>query len=146
MNMHDLKIFFLILFLGETVILTPTPISIGSEEISISLSENISAITIGATLQIDVTTMINFESKPDVIQIRTDAETQFPKGAITATLSNSKDSEITLTYHGGLLVNDDRVRLVLEGSVPLKMEWDRIKITSDVELQNVTVMWVNAKH
>ena len=144
--MHELKIFFLILFLGKTVILTPTPISVGSEEVNISLSENISAITTGATLQIDVTAMIDLESQSDVIKIRTDAETQFPKGAITATLSHSQESEIKLTYHGGLLVNDDRVRLSLEGNIPLNTEWDRIKIQSDVELQNVTVIWVNAKH
>jgi hypothetical protein len=146
MTMFDLKIFFLILIFGKTVILTPTPITIGAEEINIPVNESISAITTGATLQIDVTAMFEPESRLNLIQVRQDAKKLFPKGTIVASLSNGKNSDIKLTYQGGILVNNNSVHLSLGGDIPTETEWNKITIKSDVELLNVTVRWVNAKH
>ncbi len=144
--MSDLKTFFLILFLSKSVILTPDPISVGDGEVELSLGENISAITTGATLQIDVSTMIDLDSKSGVVQIRKVAEAQFPSGTISAILVNDENSMIPLTYFGGILVNDGSVRLSLEGKIPLETEWNKVVLKSDLELREVSIVWLNAKH
>ena len=138
--MDNLVTFFKLLFFLETVLLTPSPIDIGNEWVSIIPSENLEAITGGAAIYIDVTKYV----KPLDFD---DASNKFPEGAVEGILIQ-KDGIETLLKHSGSSHSNTDVRLIISGTQPVKtdVEFIEVKLKSKVPLQSVKVYWRNGKH
>jgi|GEM_PF-6783849 len=140
-----MKNFFLLLFFSKTVLLTPELTSIPQQQsIQIPLEGPISAISAGASIQVDVTHIIAPTTEEDSNELRRRAEDALYGLQINATLSNEL-TEASLEYHSALMVRKGEVRLLLsaEDGVPLNVDFDTLEITSNMQLDNVRVYWKN---
>lgn len=139
-----MKTLIIILLFGKTILLTPNPISIDNDAIVLKLSEPISAITKGASIQIEVTSMLSSYDVSDVIEAQGVVKELFPEGTISASLNNDDDDKVVLSYDGGILYNRKHTRLSLySDDMPTKIKWDNVTIRSEVELIDVLVLWRN---
>lgn len=143
-----MKDFFAILFFSKTILLTPQPVTI--EEVHIaSLTEPVNAITQGASLQIDITSMLNSDliSNMDILGVRREIKNKFIKGSIYADLETQDNKKIRLNYEGGSSIGKSEVRLILSGTVDTELEYSKIYIYSEkTSLSNVKIYWKNYKH
>ena len=137
--------FFWILFFSKTVLLTPDYVVIdgGASGYELELKEPISAITAGASIQVDVSEMVLRGSGNDLLQVRRKISEMFPLGSIEATIEGAANS-IRLTYTGHTAVNNDSARLLLTAdSVPTGVEFHKLSVMTDVDLTRVKVYWRN---
>jgi len=139
---------FIIIFLfSKTLLLTPNFIDINKgDKYLLKLKENIRAITTGATIQIDVSEMIlTGGQKMGLLEARRAVSDMFSMASIDAVLISEK-KKIILTYQGGIIVNNDSVRLVLCGSEdPTGLDFSDIVIKTDIKLERVKIYWKNYK-
>lgn len=142
-----MKDFFLILFFSKTILLTQNPITMSNGELELKLNEPIEAITSGASIQIDVTSMLKWDKNEGIKELRKKLDAIFPSGSIKAKLIEDDGMEIDLIYTGSSLINEDNVRLSLygDGKISVDKEFTSIKLISSVELDEVNVYWKNYK-
>lgn len=138
--MDNIITFFKLLFFLETALLTPAPIDIGNEWVSISTAEPLQAITGGAAIYIDVTKYVkplDFEG----------VSKQYPDGTIEGKLVQ-KDGNIIPLLHSGSSHSNNEVRLIVSGtqSIPTSVDFIEVKLRSKLPLQSVKVYWKNGKH
>lgn len=143
-----MKDLFLILLFSKTLLLTPEPINItGSYELS--PNEPLSAITEGANLAIDVSSIIKPHKNEDIDVFHNRLFTKFPENSIKAILTNknNKKDEVILTFkraHStGQNNNKIEIYLYADQGMPKNHEYDTLKIVSEVELKNVLISWAN---
>ncbi len=139
--------FFLILFFSKTVLLTPNFVDISGNmgEYELYLDEPISAITQGASIQVDVWEMLSVNDDKDVIQIRDAISNRFPDGSIEGTLFGD-DKEVRVLFRGGVLVSKDSARLVLSSDkMPTSVDFSKVFVRSSIELERVRIYWKNYK-
>lgn len=141
-----MKEFFLILFFSKIVLLTPKPIDFLGDYV-IELDSPISAITSGASIEIDVSSMITWGEDESILDFRERLNELFPKGKISAHLKNDANNEILLAYTGAHVVNKNKVVLSLynDKGVPLDIDYNYLTIKSSIELENVLIYWKNHK-
>lgn len=143
-----MKNLFLILFFSKFILITPQPIDI-NDTIELNTSEPISAITSGAHITVDVSSMIQRNENEDLSEYHNRHLTKFPKNSIKAILENKHGDKVALIYKGAHSHSGDnqneKIKLLLfaEEGVPNDKEFTMIKITSEVNLKNVLVTWVN---
>jgi hypothetical protein len=142
---HCMKEFFLILFFSKTILLTPDPINLFGE-MEIIPDKPLKAITSGATIQLDVSSMIG--KNQGITEFDKTMEKNFPAGSFQATLYGSNNKEVTLRYDGHYSFSDKDVRLTLstDSGVPTDAEFSKVRITSSIRLKNIKVFWKNYKH
>ena len=72
----------------------------------------------------------------------------FPAGAINAKLIGNDKTEVMLTYEGASLTNKESTMLSLysEGGVPTDIEFNKVVVTSNIELKDIKIYWKNFKH
>ena len=122
--MKEFIVFFKILFFSKVVLLTPVPVSISKDiPFTLILEKPISAINRGASIEIDITSMIG--SGLNIAEVRHKVRQQFPDGSIVATLSGLNGGDIVL-YNVGESISKDKVNLLLSGSVPADIEWTKV--------------------
>jgi len=141
-----MKEFLLILLFGKSVLLTPVPVVLhGSMELQPEAP--IEAITSGASIQIDVSSIVSWDTKEGILEFRQRLKKQFPPGSIKAELFGDGNKKTTLTYKGNHLFNKDSVMLSLYGDngVPTDVEFKKVILTSSIELKGVKVLWKNHK-
>jgi hypothetical protein len=135
--------FILAFLLGHTSLLTPAPVDIrGSQEIN--LTKPISAVTDGATLQIDVSSVVSPKLGP--FRVPASVLEAFPKGSITATLSQTHGSaSVKMVYSGDVMLLSNEVRILLppKTSIATRVKFDRITITTSKQLPAVKIYWNN---
>lgn len=139
--------FFRVLFFAKTILLTPEPITLlGDVEIRPTLP--LTAITAGASIEIDVSSMMTKHQKEGIVEFRRRVTEAFPSGSINAKLFGKDNREVILSYDGGVAYTDKAVYLGLyaHDGVPTGVEFNRVKLTSRVQLNSVKVSWRNAKH
>ncbi len=141
-----MKEFLLILFFSKTFLLTPDPVNfIG--EMELFPEEPLSAITSGASLQIDVSNFtkgINIKNN-GIIESRKLLKEIIPEGSVNAILY-SKDGEVPLDESGFALSNSGVILMLSSKTgVPVDIEFDKVKIISRIEFKDVQVYWKNFK-
>lgn len=141
-----MKEFFLILFFSKTILLTPEPIDLHGR-LELVPDKPIEAITSGAGIQVDVSSMAAWNAKEDILVFRKKLSDIFPPGTINAKLVG-KGKGVTLSYQGNHQFNKDNVMLSLyaENGMPTGVEFTKVIIESSIELDGVKVYWKNYKH
>lgn len=139
--------FFRILFFAKTVLLTPEPIDLVGD-VELELKEPLVAITRGASIEIDVSSILTKRKQESIIEFDRKVAEIFPVGGIEANLFSEDEVKVILSYDGGAAYTNDRVFLMLyaDGGVPTDVEFDRLMIRSRIKLTSVTVSWRNSKH
>ena len=136
-----MKELFAILFFGKTVLLTPNPVSIDGR-FELMLDEPITAVTGGASLQIDVSSTIQVTT---ISETRQTVSSRFPDGCLSAVLFGA-NGEVILQDNGTSISNRDvRITLASVSGVPVGDEFSRIEVQSCLELTDVEIYWKNHK-
>lgn len=127
--------------------LTPAPITLENTSV-IEPKKPISAITSGASIEIDVSNIIKLSQKDDINEFRSKVKKLFPPHSIEARLVQKDGKESTLSYGGNFLINKENTRLSLysEKGVPTNKEFSKVIITSKIRIKDVKVYWKNYKH
>lgn len=138
--------FIFILLFGKTVLLTNIPVNI-HENFSMTLKDPISAITTGASIQIDVSSMIKYEKNSNIVNFRKDIEEMFPPQSVTATLISDGGQKVVLQYDGKNMFNEEHIFISLysDNGFPKGEEYSRIEVSSATELRAVKLFWKNYK-
>jgi hypothetical protein len=138
--------FFRILFFSKVLLLTPQPVELFGE-IEIRPKEPLVAITRGATIEIDVSSMVKKSGDDGVLELDRRVKEQFPAAAIEALLI-AKDEQISLQYEGHFAYSKGKVMLLLEtdSGVPVNVEFEKVILTSRIRLESAKVWWRNYKH
>jgi hypothetical protein len=140
--------FFKILFFSKLVLLTPGFVDIdnSADYFALNLNEPISAINSGASVQIDVTRMIQFDDKPDVIEIQKRADALFSDEVIEVVLVETDKTHVLSLKNGGASVNANSAILSLSGQdIPTGVDFKELKITSSIKLEKIKIYWKNFK-
>lgn len=141
-----MKDFFLILLFSKTVLLTPDPINLHGR-LELVPDKPIEAITSGASIQLDVSSMAAWNGKEDILAFRKRLSDLFPSGTIKAKLVGNGE-EVTLSYQGNHQFNKDNVMLSLytDDGIPTGVEFTKVIIESSIKLNRIKVYWKNYKH
>jgi len=136
--------FFKLLFFAKTILLTPAAVDIQCEMV-FTPNEPISAITLGATLQIEVSAMIRWTSGESIAEFRDDLNTRFPPGSIHASLIGADDETVMLEFSGGHSFTENSTRLILSAidGVPTGTDFESVIVTSQIQLDGISVYWQN---
>jgi len=139
--------FVRLLFLAKTILLTPAPIDIFGE-IELKPAKPLTAITAGASIEIDVSSMIKKHKGEDIIQFRRKVEETFPASMVEAKLISVSRQELILSYRGDCAYSENAVLLILraEGGVPIDIAFQTLVVRSRKKLEAVTVSWKNYQH
>ena len=141
-----MKDFFLILLFSKTVLLTPDPINLHGR-LELVPDKPIEAITSGASIQVDVSSMAAWNDKEDILVFRKKLSDLFPPGTIKAELVGESKA-VTLSYQGNHQFNRDNVILTLyaDNGIPTGVEFTKVIIESSIELNGIKIYWKNYKH
>lgn len=144
-----MKEFFLVLFLSNIVLLTPEPIDLFGETV-LNLTGPLKAITSGAGIEIDVSSIVHEEKlwDEDILGLRENLNKRFPVGTVRAIL-HTKNGRVIELNDGHYAHSKHKVWLLLSASqgVPTGIEFDKVVIiTNKVTLKGVKVLWRNYKH
>jgi len=142
-----MKELFLIFFLGKVVLLTPNPIDINVST-ELVIDKQISAITSGAGILIDVSSLVPEEDRDTIWNSDQELTDLFPKGSISAKLYSENGDIVELDFSGGYLIGKDTIELTLHADegIPTGIKFTKVIIESETELKGVTVSWKNYKH
>lgn len=143
LDFNKLKTFLLILFFGKSILLTPDYIDI-DKNYTIELSKSISAITSGASIQIDVFENVKYVKGMDINEFRKKVRVLYPPHSIEATLIEENGNITKLNYGtSGIMFNSKSTLLGLysDTGVPTDREFVKVKIMSKVDLNDVLVTW-----
>lgn len=137
--------FFAILFFGKTILLTPGEIDldVGNVVYELPLNEPLVAISVGASIQIDVTNMLKFGANKSVRQLREMTAIRFADSVIAANLMGESVT-IQLNFDGATSVDENSVRIILKADdMPLDTEFNRLTLETSVPLHQVGIFWKN---
>lgn len=139
-----MKELFLILLFGKTLLLSSSNV-IDSQGVVFHLKKPISAITAGASMQIDVTN--NIKIAEDIITLSMEAREFMRDGYVKAFLYDEEGLVTELSYRGDISVSREGVRIILDSvtGTPVGRKWEKVKITSSLPLKKVDVYWSNYK-
>lgn len=134
--------FLRVLLFSNIILLTPYPVDINAHSV-IELEQPIVAITSGASLNIDVSNMLE-NPKPYNLEWRTHLDHMFPPKSMSAKLVTSGGEMVSLVYEGYSSYNGESVRLILEGeNIPTNVKFTKVIIETEIPLQDVLVYWRN---
>ena len=144
---HGIGDFIRIMLFSKMILLTPNPVDLARTK-EFKPETPLKAITEGATIYIDVTSTIGPKPKAEgIVEFRERVNKTFPAGSIEAALTGKNGVKIVLEHKGYVSFSDNDVWLDLnrEGGVPTGIQFDRVVITSRVELRQVKIIWKNWK-
>ena len=90
---------FRILFFAKTTLLTPNPVDIHGR-LDLNLPEPLEAITSGAELEIDVTSIISMSRGEDILAVRKKIVDKFSNSSIQAHLLGDNNVDVVLHFAG----------------------------------------------
>lgn len=109
--------------------------------------EPLTAITSGASLQIDVSNFVKGASikEQGIVESRKLLKEMIPEGSVNAILY-SKGGEVYLDDNGFALSNSGAMlTLSSKTGVPVDIEFDKVKIISQIEFKDIQISWKNFK-
>ena len=138
--------FIRILLFAKTLLLTPEPIDLFGD-VELRPLKPLTAITAGADIEIDVSSMFTKPKEEDVVDFRRRLAETFPTGTIEAKLFGEGGQVEILSFDGNSAFSDHAVILLLgaKNGVPTDVKFERVLITSRVKLHSVNVSWKNYK-
>lgn len=143
--MDNILTFIKVLFLSKVLLVTPNPINIEKEK-NINLTEGISAITEGAHIEIDVSSMLQNDNV-DIITIKDIVSKTFPPESIKAILKSNEHSEtVQLVYKGAVSwggKEDIKIILSALNGVPTGMKFNNVLLETRIPLKDVKIYWNN---
>ncbi len=142
-----MKTFFILLFFSKVILLTPDPIILDGV-VTFVPEKPLTAITTGASIQIDISSIIIKDKIEGIEEFRQRVKNKFPPHAIEAKLIQKNGDELLLSHTGGCLFNHESTRLSLypESGVPTDMEFVKVVVKSKIKMEGVTIHWKNHKH
>ncbi len=152
--MENFLMFLKILFLGKTILLTPSPVDLSNQWLELTPNITIEAVTSGASLGIQISPndplLNNVKNSKDVFGKLKEA---IPIGTLVAKLIDLNGHEILLS-HSYFSISDfsfsreDSVRILVTSakSIPTDLKFNKIKIMSSIEIKDVKIYWKNFKH
>ena len=141
--LNILKTLFLLIFFGNPITLTPSPVDMEAGSRLVFNLEKSARVIGGAYLSIDVTSM-----RPDYVDSWEAAEAWddevFGESRISASLINTSTGEEAKVDHPSILsYNDTTSRLIVkkDGGLERGQTYNKIVVETDVELRGVTMTW-----
>lgn len=136
--------FFWILLFGSFVALTERPIDLVAGVNNIPLRAPISAVTHGASIFVDITSMIP-KDEVTIELSRRWVEKNVSAGCLKAALQADNAGLVALEFKGGSSFEPGKVFLILAagGGVPVRQDFRRLSLASCVPLSQVMVYWRN---
>ncbi len=138
--MSDIITLLKLIFFLKTILLTPSPIDISNEWISIKPNEPLEAITGGAAIHVDITQFV----KPFQFD---EVSRKFPEGSIEGKLIQQNGKEVLLISKGSSH-GKNSIRLIVSGvnSVPTDTKFVEVKLKSKVNIESTLIYWKNGIH
>lgn len=135
---RSIKTLFMLLLFSETILLTPSPITISGNWVDVLPPKPLSAITGDAALYVDITHIVKEFDYEELLR-------RFPQNTIVAKLIDVNGKEFTLTNSGGFSKTKNEVCVIVsgQGKTPTDVEFKKLQIRSDIELANIKIKWVN---
>lgn len=133
------------LFLAKLLLLAgPGDFVPGTHQIEIR--EPVSAISGGASLRLDITSMVPQEAR-SLAASREWIEKTFPDNSIRATLKSKDGLSVNLSFDGASSWEPESIQLIIAASegVPKGVEFSSLALSTDLHLQQVTLTWANYK-
>ena len=129
------------------MLLTPAPVTL-ENVITFVPKEPLSAITTGASLEIDVSNILTKSQKEGIPEFRERVGKLFPANTLSASLVQENGEETSLLYSGSHLFNNKSTMLSLysESGVPTDQKFVKVVVKSKIKLEGVTIRWKNYKH
>jgi hypothetical protein len=138
--------FFKILFLAKSVLLTSSFITI-NDQLLLKLDDSVSAISSGASLEINVSSMFEGVGIKElgIIESRKVLKDYFSQGSVEADLIGEDENIVISLDIMSFSLEDAAATLVLSSAagVPTGVNINRIKIRASVPLNKVTITWKN---
>ncbi|NTW33511.1 MAG: hypothetical protein HGB12_12970 [Bacteroidetes bacterium] len=146
-----MKALFLILFFSKVLLLTPEPVTISSEWFEINPQKTFSAITGGANIRIRIP-VNDYRIKKIIKEKETfeQLENIFPKESIEAYLYGENNYIAHLSIVGFAVSDfnfkdEGSLHILLRPAfpIPTNVKFNRLKIKSNPEIENVKIYWEN---
>lgn len=134
-----------IFFFGSFVSLSdrPTDLAVGAHDVP--LTRPLSAITSGAALYIDVTSMVP-KDELTIGGVRQWVERSVQPGCLSATLYTDGEASVPLEFRGGFSFAPNSLHLILPGpdfTVPVRRSFEKLTLTNCVQLRQIRIYWSN---
>ena len=136
--------FLLMLFLGRSVLLTAEPMNL-SGTTEIVLKAPLKAVSGGARLGIDVSTLLSIRPEESISDFRDRARREFPPEVFSALLQSSDGRSVRLGYTGNVEIGKTTVvlSLISSGPMPTDQAFNRLSVSSAVPVRGVKLIWTN---
>jgi hypothetical protein len=138
--------FLQILFFGGTVLITPMPVDVTDSWLEIHLKEPVEALNSGATLQVDVTSIVP-PTKPDghdAIDRLAIATERFPNGCVEARLVTKEQREVMLTNVSPSVSSTQTFLLLTNAAgMPTDLKFSNVFVRASCPISATHVYWHN---
>jgi hypothetical protein len=134
-----------ILIFGSFVTLTDEPVDLAVGVNQIPLRKPISAINSGATVYVDVTSLVPAEAMANVFLARQWVEENVPMRCQSAVLAGDRLERVKLEFNGYSSYNKQSLWLSLDASngIPLRQDFSELTLSSCMALPGVLIYWKN---
>lgn len=133
--------FFKILLFGGSTVLTPLPVDVGTDWVTITPSEHLEVITDGAGLVIDLGDRFG---KANILARIEKASKSYPDGCVHARLIDTAGHEIQISNRGAGASNTDTyVYLTAPAGISTGKVFSKIQISASCQLTAVKLLWKN---
>ena len=136
---------FWVLLFGSFVPLSDQPTNLAAGVHDVALKSPLSAITSGAALYVDVTSMVPKEAMT-IDGSRGWVDRSVEPGCLKATLGTDGATTVPLEFSGGFSFAPDSLLLILSGpgsAVPVRQNFNKLTVTSCIPLRQVRFFWAN---
>ena len=135
------------MFFAGSFLLTPTPVNITSSWLEIHLKDSVEALNSGATLEIDVTSIVP-PTKPgghDVVERLARTEESFPKGCVEARLTTKDQREVLLTNVSSSTSSTQTFLLLSKpNGMPIDLQFATLFIRASCPIMATQIYWRNS--
>lgn len=109
--------------------------------------EPIEAITNGAGIEVDVSSMIAWKNHENIMLFKRRLLSLFPPETISVKLIG-ENAELEMYYDGSYSFNENIVILYVEAKngVPVGVKYNKVVVSSGVKLKHIKVYWRNYKY
>lgn len=133
-----------VLLFGSSVALTEKPIDLAIGVNEIPISKPVSAITHGASLLINVSSMLPRDGLT-LTGSQKWIENHIKPGCLKATLEGKQPSPVFLEFRGNSSFEPGKVYLILANSngVPVRQDFGKLSLTSCMPINQILIYWKN---
>lgn len=133
-----------ILIFGNFVSLTDEPLNLSAGINHLSLQKPISAINTGATLEVDITSMVPTEATEKLLLATQWVDDNIPSGCLSAVLAGGHSTPV-FGFEGHTAYRKGSVKLILTGpnDLPLRQDFSELTLSTCMALPGALIYWRN---